>query len=88
MQPGSSVTPNISLVRMLDQGSMGSVWVAEHATLGTQVAVKFMSPEVAKNPNLVTRFSREAHIDADRRQGNSMCNQLSPADKRRSNRIP
>jgi serine/threonine-protein kinase len=64
MQPGQPVTPNISLVRLLDQGSMGSVWVAKHLTLGTQVAVKFMSPEVAKNPNLVARFSREAHAAA------------------------
>jgi serine/threonine-protein kinase len=58
------VTPNIRLVRLLDQGSMGSVWVADHTTLGTQVAVKFMSSHVAQNPNLVTRFSREAHAAA------------------------
>jgi serine/threonine-protein kinase len=64
MEPGQPVTPNIKLVRVLDQGSMGSVWVADHLTLGTQVAVKFMSPEVAKNPHLVTRFSREAHAAA------------------------
>ncbi len=32
---------------------------------GTQVAVKFMSPEIAQNPNLVTRFSREAHAAAN-----------------------
>src|SRR6185369_2199346 len=64
MQPGSWVTPNIRLVRVLDQGSMGSVWVADHTTLGTQVAVKFMSPEVSRNPQLVTRFSREAHAAA------------------------
>ncbi len=43
---------------------MGSVWVADHAGLGTQVAVKFMSPEVALHPHLVTRFSREAHAAA------------------------
>jgi serine/threonine-protein kinase len=64
MEAGQPVTPNIRLVRVLDQGSMGSVWVADHLTLGTQVAVKFMSPEVAKNPNLVARFTREAHAAA------------------------
>ncbi len=64
MQPGQPVTPSIRLVRVLDQGSMGSVWVATHAGLGTEVAVKFMSPEVAKNPTLVARFSREAHAAA------------------------
>src|SRR5277367_315528 len=64
MQPGQAVTASITLVRVLDEGSMGSVWVADHAGLGTQVAVKFMSTEVAKNPNLVTRFRREAHAAA------------------------
>src|ERR1700690_1202472 len=64
MEPGRSVTPNIRLVRVLDKGSMGSVWVADHLTLGTQVAVKFMSPEVASKPNLVARFTREAHAAA------------------------
>jgi serine/threonine-protein kinase len=38
--------------------------VASHGGLGTEVAVKFMSPDYAKNPNLVTRFSREAHAAA------------------------
>jgi eukaryotic-like serine/threonine-protein kinase len=64
MEAGQPVTPNIRLVRLLDQGSMGAVWVADHLTLGTQVAVKFMSPEVAQNPNLVARFTREAHAAA------------------------
>ena len=64
MEAGQPVTESIKLVRLLDQGSMGSVWVADHTGLGTQVAVKFMSAEIAKHPNLVTRFSREAHAAA------------------------
>jgi serine/threonine protein kinase len=64
MEPGRYVTHNLQLVRVLDTGSMGSVWVAHHLGLGTQVAVKFMSPDVAKNPNLVARFSREAQAAA------------------------
>jgi serine/threonine-protein kinase len=64
VEAGQPVTASIRLVRLLDHGSMGSVWVADHKGLGTQVAVKFMSPEIAKNPNLVTRFSREAHAAA------------------------
>jgi serine/threonine-protein kinase len=64
MEAGERVTPNIRLVRVLESGSMGSVWVADHLTLGTQVAVKFMSPEVAQRPTLVTRFTREAHAAA------------------------
>jgi len=64
MEASQPVTASITLVRLLDHGSMGSVWVADHAGLGTQVAVKFMSPEIAKNQSLVTRFSREAHAAA------------------------
>ena len=64
MEAGQPVTASIKLVRLLDNGSMGSVWVADHSGLGTQVAVKFMSTEIAKNQNLVTRFSREAHAAA------------------------
>jgi serine/threonine-protein kinase len=39
---------------------MGSVWLAEHLTLNTQVAVKFMSAQLAENPDAAARFSREA----------------------------
>src|SRR4051812_49033715 len=64
MEAGDPVTSTIKLVRLLDHGSMGSIWVADHAGLGTQVAVKFMTPEIAQNPHLVTRFSHEAHAAA------------------------
>jgi serine/threonine protein kinase len=54
------ITPTLKLVRLLGQGAMGSVWVAEHAGLGTQVAVKFMSPALAQNEGVIQRFRREA----------------------------
>jgi len=43
---------------------MGSVWLAEHLTLRTQVAVKFMSERLAQDPEYVQRFSREAMSSA------------------------
>ena len=43
---------------------MGSVWVADHLTLNTQVAVKFMSPEMAQHPEAIARFKREASAAA------------------------
>jgi serine/threonine-protein kinase len=64
MEPGQAVTATIRLVRLLDKGSMGSVWVADHAGLRSQVAVKFMSPEMVDKPNLVARFTREAQAAA------------------------
>ncbi len=62
LEPGVQVTENIELVRELGQGGMGSVWVAEHLTLRTQVAVKFVSEDKASEVG-IKRFSREAAID-------------------------
>ena len=61
--PGHAVTPNIRLVRELGEGGMGSVWVAEHTTLHTEVAVKFVHDEMATE-TLLKRFSREASLAA------------------------
>jgi serine/threonine-protein kinase len=51
---------SIRLVRVLGEGGMGSVWVADHLTLQTQVAVKFMSQSLMASEDAVIRFSREA----------------------------
>lgn len=37
--PGKSFSPNARLVELLGEGGMGSVWLARHATLDTEVAV-------------------------------------------------
>jgi serine/threonine-protein kinase len=60
LAPGTQVSPNLRLVRKLGQGGMGSVWVAEHLTLRTLVAVEFISPEIAAHPGVTERFNREA----------------------------
>jgi serine/threonine-protein kinase len=39
---------------------MGSLWIASHERLGTEVAVKLMAPELARDPSFVQRFAREA----------------------------
>jgi serine/threonine-protein kinase len=39
---------------------MGAVWVAEHAALGTQVVVKFISSDLKDSKEAHERFSREA----------------------------
>jgi serine/threonine-protein kinase len=60
LQPGTVVTASIRLVRRLGAGGMGSVWIAEHLALRTQVVVKFMAVELAASAEAVERFSREA----------------------------
>jgi len=61
LSAGTMVTDRIRLERLLGEGGMGSVWVAEHLTLGAKVAVKFVSPELStKHPELHARFLREA----------------------------
>ncbi len=60
-KPGTKVTDKVTLVELLGQGAMGSVWRADHGTLKTQVAVKFISEEVASaSAEAAERFSREA----------------------------
>jgi serine/threonine-protein kinase len=57
---GQLITPTLRLVRALGRGGMGSVWVADHLALHTQVAVKFMYAKFAQNPDFVRRFKTEA----------------------------
>ncbi|MEJ7729283.1 MAG: serine/threonine-protein kinase [Polyangiaceae bacterium] len=64
LAPGGMVTPALRLVRHLDGGGMGQVWVADHAGLGRQVAVKIMSPAVVAVPGAAQRFAREASAAA------------------------
>src|SRR5437762_2534248 len=59
-ETGLMVTPNVRLLERLGSGGMGSVWIAEHLALHTRVVVKFMSAELAENPEALARFSREA----------------------------
>ncbi len=65
LSPGTQVSNNVRLIRPLDQGGMGAVWVAEHLTLGMEVAVKFISSERWKtDPTSLARFEQEAKAAA------------------------
>lgn len=68
MEPreGDLVTENLRLTRLLGRGGMGSVWVAKHASLDVDVAVKFVTKELLSggDPMVVERFRREAKLAA------------------------
>lgn len=57
---GRVVRGKYRILRKLGQGGMGVVYLAEHQMLGGQVALKFLAPELSRNPQFVKRFRNEA----------------------------
>jgi len=65
LKAGDQIATNLCLKRPLSSGAMGSVWVADHLTLKTEVAVKFISDDIAHDsPEVLERFQREATMAA------------------------
>ncbi|WP_437647994.1 serine/threonine-protein kinase [Sorangium sp. So ce362] len=58
-QEGDLVAGKYRLVRKLGEGAMGTVWVATHVVLGSEVAIKLMRPEL-RSAELAEYFLREA----------------------------
>src|SRR5512137_3182852 len=48
------------IVSRLGQGGVGSVYLAEHVTLGKRMAVKVLRPEYSRDAELLHRFQHEA----------------------------
>ncbi len=61
---GKIIANKYRLVRLLGKGGMGSVWLAEHLTLQSPVAIKLIDFVAAKNPMARARFDREAQVAA------------------------
>ena len=67
---GSVVNGKYRVVRILGDGGMGSVYEAQHAVLGTRVAIKVLHPELMRRTGLVERFLQEARVVAQIRSVN------------------
>jgi len=57
--PGTRLGP-YEVVSPLGAGGMGEVYTARDTRLGRTVAIKVLPPEFASNPQLISRFEREA----------------------------
>ncbi|HUG54733.1 MAG TPA: serine/threonine-protein kinase, partial [Vicinamibacteria bacterium] len=51
---------SLELLEEVGRGGMGTVWKARHLRLGRSVAVKFLAPELAAQPDFERRLEREA----------------------------
>jgi serine/threonine protein kinase len=58
---GGTVT-HYRILHALDKGGMGEVYEAEDMNLGRRVALKFLTDELARKPEAIERFRREARM--------------------------
>jgi serine/threonine protein kinase len=62
---GATLNETYAIVRVLGEGGMGRVYEARHTRLGTKrFAIKVMHPEYTRQPEVVSRFQREAEAAA------------------------
>ena len=58
--PAGARVGGYEIVRLLGEGGMGYVYEAVHEVLRRRTAMKFLRPEYATEPEVVTRFTQEA----------------------------
>lgn len=64
LHPDQIINAKYRIVRLIGEGGMGSVYEARHEVLGHKVALKFLHPEIARQPSLSQRFLQEARLSA------------------------
>ncbi len=57
---GAVVAGKYRIERLIGRGGMGIVMLARHLRLDEDVALKFLTPQAMKKPDVVARFEREA----------------------------
>jgi serine/threonine-protein kinase len=60
IEAGQVIDGKYRVVKLLGQGGMGAVYLAEHMIIGKRVALKVLLGSVAGNETAVARFEREA----------------------------
>ena len=60
--PGAVIADRYQIVRRIARGGMGEVYEAEDRTLRTNIALKVIRSETAKNPQAEARFKREVQL--------------------------
>jgi serine/threonine protein kinase len=68
---GTVIGQKYRIESVIGEGGMGVVFAAIHEKLGQPVAIKMLLPALARLPELVTRFEREARAAAQLRHRNS-----------------
>ncbi len=63
-QPGTLLADKYRVDRLLGQGGMGAVYLAENTDIGRKVAIKVLKPELAQDPQSLARFKQEARSAA------------------------
>ncbi len=60
VKAGDTIEGRYRVIRALDEGGMGSVFLAEHILIKRRVAVKLMRAELAEDADVLERFMNEA----------------------------
>jgi formylglycine-generating enzyme required for sulfatase activity/serine/threonine protein kinase len=63
LQPGAQLG-RYRIIQKLGAGGMADVFLAEDTTLGRQVALKVLPPELARDPERIARFEKEVRASA------------------------
>jgi eukaryotic-like serine/threonine-protein kinase len=64
LNAGDRVDEKYTILRLIGDGGMGTVYEARHERLGTRVALKFLHEDLAERPGLSERFLQEAKLAA------------------------
>ena len=67
---GTVVGGRYRLIKKIGEGGMATIWEAEHQTLGSPVAVKFLQWQGPQSEQIRERFLREARVAASVRHRN------------------